>query len=184
MLQVFKKHTKAAIAIILSLLIISAAVGTSLAYIIRRSASAKNTFVPVVVDSEAVSVSNGVGIRNNGETAAYVRATVVISWMMIDSEGVKHYHPNTPVEFVDYSISFSQEDTWIKRSDGFWYYKNALIPGTTTPRLIVDLQRIAEAPEGYQLSLEVISSALQSTPEEAVENAWGVTVSGGSILAD
>ena len=35
--------------------------------------------------------------------------------------------------------------------------------------------------DNYNLSVEIIAEAIQSVPEEAVKDAWGVTVNNGTL---
>lgn len=38
-------------------------------------------------------------------------------------------------------------------------------------------------PQGHHLSVEIVASAIQSSPETVVENVWHVTVTDGRITA-
>lgn len=171
--------------LVLSLLIISVAVGGTVAYIVRSTEAARNNFVPVYVDSAPVSLSDGkITINNTGEITAYLRAAVVVNWVLLDAEGnaTNTYHSSTPVEGIDYQIEFDQTGAWIKHDDGFWYHRTPVGAGATTEVLLSGLTRLTEAPEGYKLSVEVLSTGIQSTPTAAVEEAWGVTVDGIIIV--
>ena len=70
--RIFGRQKKTSLFLILSLLILTVAVGGTIAYIVRVSTVPTNTFVPVEVDSEPVSTSSGIAVRNNGEIEAYI----------------------------------------------------------------------------------------------------------------
>lgn len=172
--------SKKTAAILALLLIISVAAGATLAYVLDRTDTTHNTFVPVYVDSEPVSDTAGISIANTGEAVAYLRASVVVNWVSVDSEGnpTGRYHSATPVEGVDYSINYDGTGAWIKLDDGFWYHRTPVGAGATAEVFIKDVTRLAEAPEGYKLSVEILSTGLQATPAEVVERTWGVTLEG------
>ena len=55
--------------------------------------------------------------------------------------------------------------------------------GSTTGTLISSCTEVAgKAPaENYRLSVEIIAEAIQSQPDRAVKDAWGVTVINGML---
>jgi hypothetical protein len=179
-----RKYNNLATVLILSLLIIFVAAAGTLAYFVDSTDSLDNSFVPVSVSCQPTQVSGGIGILNSGEIDAYIRATVVVNWVLLDAEGnaTNTYHSSTPVEGIDYQIEFDQTGAWIKHDDGFWYHRTPVGAGATTEVLLSGLTRLTEAPEGYKLSVEVLSTGIQSTPTAAVEEAWGVTVDGIIIV--
>ena len=79
---------------------------------------------------------NGVTTSNVGNTCAYLRATYAIAWYYgygEDAVCVAAYQGNG--EFI-YMAGPNEKDhhnpTWIKGSDGFYYYKWAVKPGAST----------------------------------------------------
>lgn len=183
MLKLFRNKKISAIVIALSLLMLMTAVGGTVAYIVERSTTSDNTFEPVMVDTEPVNSQNGIAVKNCGDVSAYIRAAAVVNWVKLDGEGnpTGTYHSNAPKENIDYTISFDESENWFLGSDGFWYYKTPVEAGASTPALITEIARVTAAPSGYKLSLELVTNGIQSTPIKAVEDAWGVTVSGNSI---
>jgi hypothetical protein len=107
-----------------------------------------------------------------------------VNWVLLDAEGnaTNTYHSSTPVEGVDYTITYDSTGAWLKLDDGFWYHRTPVGAGATTETLFSGFTRLTEAPEGYKLSLEILSTGIQSTPIAAVEEAWGVTVEGIVIV--
>lgn len=170
--------------LLLSLLIVGTLVGGTVAYIVLRSNDATNTFTPVEVDSEPITTGTGkIAVRNSGEITAYLRAAVVVTWVAVDEEGnaTDLYHITSPVEGVNYSMGYDASGAWQKGSDGFWYHKAAVEAGATTADLITSVAKLTEAPEGYTLSVEVLTTGIQATPVSAVQDAWGVTLAGSAI---
>lgn len=147
-------------------------VGSSLAYLVADTTAVVNTFTPGSVSSEVKETfENGtkkdVTIKNTGNTDAYIRAMVVITWK--DTSG-NVYGASQPVAGTDYTISYGTG--WTLGSDGFWYYNEVVAAGESTAVLIESCEYTANAPDGYTLSVEIIADAIQ---ESAVYEAWGVT---------
>jgi hypothetical protein len=179
-----KIQSKAVIGLLLSLLILLASAGATVAYIVLRTDRADNTFTPVTVDSTPVATAQGgIAVSNNGEIAAYLRAAVVVTWVSVDAEGntSNAHHINAPMEGRDYSMGYDASGSWQKGSDGFWYYKTPVDAGGVTVDLITSMIRMTDPPEGYALSVEVVTTGIQAMPTDAVEQAWGVSVNGTAL---
>ena len=184
MSHIFNRISKKGIVLILLLaaLLLSAA-GTTVAFIIARSSPAENTFTPANV-SCAVNevfqnnVKRDVTVINTGNTEAFVRSALVINWV---SETDGKIHAVSPVAGVDYEIIWGSAK-WSQGSDGFWYYSAKLAVGESTENLIDSCTLIKEAPAGYRLSVQILASAIQSSPARAIEQAWGVSVNGDAIV--
>ena len=169
------KQIKAMLALIvfMSLLTIS----VTYAYIMTSTNEAKNTFYRAYVQSEVHeefdgSIKQNVTIKNLGNVDAYIRTMIVVNWM--DDEGNIFYLK--PQENIDYEISFNDQD-WTLGDDGFWYYHQKVSSFASTTNLINRAICIAsDIPDGYQLSIEVISSAIQSEPDETIETQWHVDI--------
>ena len=196
-----KKYiNKKSIIIASVMLLLLATVGTTLAYIFTETKPVENTFNPSKVSCAVVenngtpvtgSVTNtgdikeNVQIKNTGDTDAYIRVAVVVNWM--DEAGTKVW-ATKPVEGADgdYTITYNLSNGWFNGGDGFYYYSKAVSPGESTSVLIDEAKRLLAAPKGtdgtqYYLSIEIVASAIQSTPETVVAEQWGVTVNDGVI---
>lgn len=168
---------KAVVFLALTVALSLAVVGTTIAYIIVKTNELNNTFTPPNVD---ISIS-GDDITNTGDTDVYVRAAVVVNWVSDSDQSILS---TMPVAGTDYTVEFNTGAGWTKGSDGFWYYTSrpleAANDGDTdnAPTLITSLtQTDAQKKDGYTLTVQVISSAIQATPAEAVIGAW-TSVSG------
>ena len=79
-------------------------------------------------------------------------------------------------------MEMAQNTGWVTGSDGYYYYTSPVAADDTTGVLIKSCTEITgKAPVGCNLSVEIMAEAIQSVPEEAVEDAWGVTVNNGTL---
>ncbi|MBP3331777.1 MAG: hypothetical protein J6K90_04310 [Tidjanibacter sp.] len=197
-----KKYiNKKSIIIASVMLLLLVAVGTTIAYIFTETEPVENTFNPSKVSCAVVEngyepvsgeiqnisdIKSNVQIKNTGDTDAYIRVAVVVNWM--DEAGTKVW-ATKPVEDTEYSITYANKTNWVKGSDDYWYYTKSVPPtdgSNLTEILIEKATQNTEGPKGtdgtqYYLSIEIVASAIQSTPETVVENHWGVTVENGVI---
>ena len=169
-------------ALVALVLILGAVVGGTLAYLAARTDAIVNTFNPAKVDITVEenfdgSTKKDVKITNTGDTEVYIRATYVVTW----KDAAENVYPEQPQPGDDYTISLNPKQDWFYYN-GYYYYTAPVAPGASTGVLIDLCTPVAgRAPEGYFLSVDVLASAIQSVPEDAVKAAWG---SGFSIGSD
>lgn len=166
---------KKKIALLISLLIIiTATVGTTVAYLTAKTDTITNTFDPSEVLCE---VKADRSVANTGDIAAYIRAAVVVNW--VDGDNVYGIAPKES----DYTIKY--DDSWKQGADGYWYYLDRVEKGASTSELFTEfgLNSDVTAPNGYTLTVQIIAEAIQAdgvntsgTP--AVVDAWSTGVSG------
>ena len=179
-----EKRTKArAAAALLALTVLaSAGTGATAAMLSRRSDPAVNTFSYASVDTHVDekfdgSVKKDVTVTNDGTTAAFVRAAVIVSWVGADGN-VASAVPSV----YGYELTMNPDETWLAGADGYYYYPAALAPGASTAGSLLTCKvTYPEAPE-YTLSVQIVTSAIQSAPETAAEEAWHVAVKNGCIV--
>lgn len=176
-----KKPLAALVALVL---ILGAVVGGTLAYLAARTDAIVNTFNPAKVDITVDENFNGktkenVKITNTGDTDVYIRATYVVTWK--DTDG--NVYPEQPQPEDDYTIGLNPDGGWY-HFNGYYYYTYPVASGASTG-VLIDLCTpvTGRAPEGYTLSVNVLASAIQSVPAEAVGQAWGVSIAPGSVTA-
>ena len=167
-----KKSKFSALAVCL-LLTAMLAIGGTLAYLLTSTTPVVNTFKPVSPNIEVDEpewdnkVKQNVTIENIGQVDSFIRAKVVITWQ----KGNEIYNKK-PVENTDYSIDWGLVD-WELGSDGFYYYTKSVPAGQKTSNLIDEaLWLQACENQDYTLSIEILSQAIQSTPDEAVNQTW------------
>ncbi|MBS6311319.1 MAG: hypothetical protein KH842_08845 [Firmicutes bacterium] len=176
------------------LLVLGVAVGGTVAFLSTRTDSKENTFTPSRVTCEVTetfnnNVKSNVAVKNTGDTTAFIRAAINVTWMK-DAEAGTEYNAadqtvseKVPLKDTDYSITFAENTKWIKGADGYYYYQLPVDPQGSTGELIKEckLQENASVPDGYHLSVEIVASAIQSAPYSVVQSMWHVTVEDGII---
>ena len=168
------------------LLVLGVAVGGTVAFLSTRTDSKENTFTPSKVTCEVTetfknNVKSNVAVKNTGDTTAFIRAAINVTWMKDAEAGTEYDAANqtvsakVPGKDTDYSIKLADNTNWIRGADGYYYYKLPVDPQVSTGVLIEEckLQNNASVPDGYHLSVEIVASAIQSVPEAAVKAAWG-----------
>ena len=166
-----------------AILVLGATFGT-LAYLNAESSQVKNTFTPSRVTSEVLETADGgtkkdVKVQNTGDTKAYIRASFVITWqkevaMETTNQVANEIYYKQPVATEDYNINLNNTD-WFVGSDGFYYYKNPVEGGGVTTNLINSIAPVSgTTPDGYGFCVEILCSAIQAEPADAVESAWPV----------
>ena len=176
-----KRISKKTVIVILSAaLLLAATVGVTLAFLVDKTPSLDYNFVPVAVSCKVqenmdleTNTKTNVAVQNTGDIPAYVRAAVVVTWVSEESGST---YGGAPVQGRDYVAEFSS-DGWKKGTDGFYYCTSPISPEGVTPILLNKIYPVAEkAPEGYVLSVQIVASAIQAEPAEAVVSAWRATV--------
>ena len=167
---------------ILSLaLMLTVAVGGTLAFLATKTNNKVNTFTPSNVSSEVVETLSGnsksnIKIKNTGDTSAYIRVAVIANW--IDSTGAVVAGPDL--------ILPSLGSGWVKNGQ-YYYYKTPVAPSELTANALF-VSPINEAlangtkPVGSNLQVTILADAVQSTGTttgdetgtKAVVDAWGV----------
>lgn len=168
-----RRNKKAWLLLIAVAAMLLAVVGGTVAYLVTRTNPKVNTFTPSkvacsVVETFKNNVKSNVQVKNTGDTAAYLRAAVLVTWQ--DASG--NVLGTAPVAGQDYSITMPASAKWAQ-ADGFWYYSEAVAPGASTEALIGECQPLKAAPQaGYTLHVEIVASAIQSTLGTNAQAAW------------
>lgn len=157
------------------LLILAISVGGTLAYLATHTGDVENTFTPATPDTEITEtlengVKSNVAVKNTGEVDMYIRARYFVVWR---HNGQIVTQPDN----VDIEIKLPESMQWVKGADGYWYYPNAVAPGSSTSELIdtAEVKGLQED-DGYTVDLEILSQAIQAEPAQAVKDAWGSDV--------
>lgn len=169
---------------LLALLLVVA--GGTLAWLTAQD-SVSNTFTPAHVTCDVEETFNGtaksnVSIKNTSDIPVYIRASIIVTWK--DPSG--NVYGQKP-DSNDYDMQMPENSGWVLGTDGYYYYTSPVAVGATTGTLISSCTVKAGAtPPGddYKLSVEIIAEAIQSQPDRAVQQAWGVTISGGNVTAN
>lgn len=186
-----KKHSrirmnKLAILFIAVVMLIGAVVGSTVAFLVTKTAPVENKFTYASVSCTVSESFNGttkekVQIQNTGTTDAYIRATYVVNWLNKDGSIAPVPQGTIPNGYT-LSISENPDNAWTKGTDGYFYYLTPVAPGGLTDGSLVNCT--VTYPQGvepeYILSVEILATAVQSTPAKAVQEAWGVTPVSGN----
>ena len=176
-----KKNNMKSILMLASLaLIVTSVIGTTIAYLVSNEVSVTNTFTAAQVSNEVEENFGGttksdVKIQNTGDIPAYIRVALICTWKDAENNFVSE-----PAYLEDLNIVWGElgkdgddadEGYWVE-SAGYYYYNTEVPAGGFTGNLI-DSATVKTA-NGYQFNLEIISSAIQAEPIDAVKDAWKV----------
>ena len=175
------RMNRTAVLLIAIILLISTAVGSTVAFLATKTEPVENSFEYANVSCEVMQDRDTDGsivqVKNTGTISAYIRAAVVANW--IDEDG--NIAASVPKGY-GYDLTCSS-GSWVQGTDGFFYYLLPVAPGASTEgNLLTCTVTCPENPE-YTLSVEVLAEAIQSTPASAVNEAWNVVVDGDGKLS-
>ena len=121
---------KAIILTICAAVVVLATVGITLSTIFDIDGPIRNYFRKSYVKCQveetlAGGVKKDVKIKNTGDTQAYTRAAVIVTWK--DASG--NVNSSVPVPGTDYNINYNlTANGWRKASDGYYYFRSRSIP--------------------------------------------------------
>ena len=124
---------KAAVLLLSMILLIGIAVGTTVAFLVARTEPMKSTFEYAKVSCEVTGSKENVQIKNTGNTAAYIRATYVVTWR--DAYG--KVAVSVPGGY-SYTLTENLGNYWNKGADGYFYYSLPVSPGSSTEERPLD----------------------------------------------
>lgn len=184
-------NKKRLISLIVVLTLVAALIPTVYAYMIHKSQTVANNFIPgkVTCDIEEKmvdSIKTEIKVKNTGNVDAYIRVRLVFRWE--DSKGY-------PVARNMVPETVKCNDGWLEDEDEYtYYYIYRVAPGESTPNLLevpftMDAVKelVGDVYYYYYPVMEVLAEAIQAdgkidgTP--AVTNAWGVAVNSDKTLS-
>ena len=179
-----KRRTRRLNALLLSMvLLVTVAIGGTLAYLVTQDEPITNTFTPSLVTckvTETFDEDSGekkeVNVQNTGDTDAYIRVRLVT------------YRTNAAGQHIGGTATipeFTPGTNWVKYGDYYYYtlpVKPSEKPTTDLISSITLTQNYADSDGGNQ-AIDVMAEAIQSGSAEAVGTAWGVSISQGSVTA-
>lgn len=176
------RMNRTAVLLIAIILLISTAVGSTVAFLATKTEPVENSFEYANVSCEVMQGrdtddSSIVKVKNTGTVSAYIRAAVVVNWM--DTDG--NIAASVP-EGYSYDLTCSS-GSWVQGKDGFFYYPLPVAPGASTEGNLLTCTVTCPKDPGYTLSVEVLAEAIQSTPANAVIEAWSAAVDGDGKLS-
>ena len=174
------KHTRASaprrglvLAAALALTLIFSAGGT-LAWLAAGTEDTVNTFSPAQMKIQVKEEFDGkikknVRVENKSETAVYIRVSLVPTWVNAAGEPVAE-----SASLDDLTFTNLPANGWVKHGN-YYYYTQPVPAGGITPELFTSAAvKAGAAPTGCTMDLQVLAQAVQATPKDAVEAAWGL----------
>jgi len=176
-----RNSMKSGILVVSFILLVALAVGGTIAFLADDTDPVVNQFTPSKITTEVEEKLNGdtksdVEIKNTGDTTAWIRAAVVITWQ--DEDG--NVYGKAPVENEDYTITWNLNDGgWVEGDDSFYYWTKPVKSEKEAPNdcltgvLITECKPVSgKAPDGYSLTVEIIGSGIQSVPAKVFNDNW------------
>lgn len=163
-------------------LILTVAIGGTIAWLVTKTDSITNTFQPSQVTCEVeedfnkdTGVKKDIKVQNTGDIDAFIRVKLVT------------YRTNDKGQHIGGTAtlpSFTLGENWVEYDD-YYYYTKPVAPNAYTEVLTdaaITLASYDDADGGHQ-AIDVMAEAIQSVPEKAVGEAWGVKITEGSVTA-
>ena len=178
--------------LLICVLAVSAAVGTTLSYISTGSNTVTNTFEPAQMSCKVLeefnsttidNVKKDVRVLNTSDGPAYIRVKLLPYWYAKDSNPATT-NDNVIIGKNAWTIpdnAFASDTNWVKGSDGYYYYTKPVPAGEETGVLIGSLTLGWDEVTFARQVLEIIASCVQAEPSQAVKDAWSADVSGGIL---
>lgn len=168
--------------IISVVLILTMAVGGTIAFLSTKTDPVVNTFNPSQVTCSVVEDFDGktktnVNVENTGDISAFIRVKLVT------------YRTNDQGQHIGGTASlpaFTLGTGWVKCGD-YYYYTYPVAPGATPADSLAEVIKLTENytdVDGGHQSIDVIAEAIQAGPEATVKAAWGdnFSMSGDNLV--
>lgn len=175
-----RRGTKRLTTLLLSgLLLVTLIVGGTVAYLVTQVTPVTNTFTPSHVTCQVEEKFDGqtktnVNVTNTGDTDAYIRVKLVTYRVNKDGQHIGGT-ANIP--------RFDPGENWVPYGD-YYYYTLSVKPNEQPDTALIDRIELTgsydDADGGMQV-IEVMAEAIQSRPEKAVGESWGVSIAPNSV---
>ncbi len=165
-------------------LLLTMAVGGTMAWLSAKDEPITNTFRPSEVNckvtehyDESKNEKSQVNVQNTGDTRAYIRVKLVT------------YRTNDAGEHIGGTAevpTFTPGEKW-KFYDGYYYYTLPVEADDSPATVLADKIQLAtdykdyKDADGGRQALDVMAEAIQSEPNKAVGEAWGVVIAEGGV---
>lgn len=169
--------------VIATALLLALAISGTVAWLTTKDAPITNTFNPSKVACEVTEtfnsttgVKSNVNVKNTGDIDAYIRVKLVT--YRTNAQG---QHIGGTAELPE----FTPGAGWVEY-EGYYYYTNPVKPGEKPAADLIGsmtLKGSYDDADGGRQAIDVMAEAIQSVPAKAVGEAWGVTISEGSVTA-
>ena len=176
-----KRRGRMATVVLSLILLLALAVGGTVAWLSAQAPEVTNTFTPATVTCEVeeefdknTGVKTDVNVKNTSDIDVYIRVKLVT------------YRTNDAGQHIGGTAelpAFTLGENWVEK-DGYYYYTLPVAPDKTPAANLADKMTLTASyddADGGKQALDVMAEAIQSAPEEAVADAWGVQIAPGSV---
>lgn len=174
-----KGRGRLAMMVLSVVLLLGVAIGGTIAWLSTKTTPVTNTFTPAEVTCEVTEQFDGkkktnVNVENTGNIAVYIRVKLVTYRTNDDGQ-----HIGGTAELPKFNLG----ENWVKYGK-YYYYTLPVAPGKKPADNLADsmtLEKSYKDADGGKQALDVMAEAIQSEPEKAVGEAWGVTITPNSV---
>ena len=156
-----------------TVLLLALAIGGTVAWLSTKDTPITNTFLPSKVACKVTEVfdsttgeKTNVNVENTGNTKAFIRVKLVT--YRTNDQG---QHIGGTAALPDFELGAD----WVMYGD-YYYYKKPVepnqAPATNLTNSMTLKSKYTDADGGYQ-AIDVMAEAIQSVPQDAVQEAWG-----------
>lgn len=176
-----KRRGRMATVVLSLVLLLALAVGGTVAWLSARTPNVTNHFTPAYVTCEVTEkfdkttgVKTDVNVTNTSNVDAYLRVKLVT------------YRTNDAGQHIGGTATlpeFTPGENWVKHGE-YYYYTLPVAPGEKPAANLAKKMTLTtsyEDADGGKQALDVMAEAIQSEPEKAVADAWGVKIAPGSV---
>lgn len=178
-----KGRGRLAMMVLSIVLLLGVAIGGTIAWLSTKTTPVTNTFTPAKVTckveenfDENTGVKTKVNVTNTGNIAVYIRVKLVT------------YRTNDAGQHIGGTAElpkFTPGENWVEYGK-YYYYTLPVEPKAQPQTNLADsmtLEKSYEDADGGKQALDVMAEAIQSAPEKAVGEAWGVQIVPGRVTA-
>lgn len=167
--------------VIATVMLLALAIGGTVAWLTDKSPAIVNTFTPSKVSCEVEEdfnardgIKSNVKVKNTSDIPAFIRVKLVT------------YRTNGKGDHIGGTAelpAFTPGSGWVEHN-GYYYYTQPVQPQNFTGILIdeIRLQDPYMDADGGRQAIDVMAEAIQSVPEAAVKEAWGLGLNANGSL--
>lgn len=174
-----KGRGRLAMMVLSIVLLLGVAIGGTIAWLSTKTTPVTNTFTPAQVACEVTEQFDGkkktnINVKNTGNIAVYIRVKLVT------------YRTNDAGQHIGGTAKlpeFTPGKNWVKHGE-YYYYTLPVAPDEKPAANLADSMTLTDSYEdadGGKQALDVMAEAIQSEPEKAVGEAWGVKITPDSV---
>lgn len=176
-----KGRGRLAMMVLSVVLLLGVAIGGTIAWLSTKTTPVTNTFTPAEVTCEVeedfdenTGEKTNVNVTNTGNIAVYIRVKLVT------------YRTNDAGQHIGGKAElpkFNRGENWVEY--GKYYYYTLPVEPKAQPKTNLAEKMTLKSPyedaDGGKQALDVMAEAIQSEPEKAVADAWGVKIAQGRV---